>query len=98
MGETRLSFRCVFAAVATGAMLPCGVAAPVGAAVITISSSKDNTLYHDESGALSNGAGEFFFVGNTFNGVLRRGLVMFDLESIPPGLTINNASLTLHMA
>src|SRR4029450_6661655 len=50
------------------------------------------------NGALSNGAGEFFFAGNTVAGVVRRGLVMFDLSAIPTGSVINNVTLTLHMS
>ena len=68
------------------------------AAVITVGSAKDNTLYNDPNGALSNGAGEFFFAGNTTAGVVRRGLVMFDLSAIPTGSIINNITLTLHMS
>jgi hypothetical protein len=68
------------------------------AAVITLGAAKDNTLYSDPNGALSNGAGEFFFVGNTGMGLARRGLVMFDLSAIPTGSVINNVTLTLHMS
>jgi len=33
--------------------------------VTTIGSNKDNTLYENASGSLSNGAGSFFFVGQS---------------------------------
>ena len=78
---------------ATVLFIPC-----VNAAVVTIGAAKDNTLYNDPNGALSNGAGEFFFAGNTVAGVVRRGLVMFDLSGIPTGSIINNVTLTLHMS
>ena len=39
--------------------------APVGADVVTLVTSKDNTLYENASGGVSNGAGEFFFSGIT---------------------------------
>lgn len=68
------------------------------ATTITLGATKDNTLYQDANGALSNGAGEFSFVGNTTAGVTRRSLVMFDLSGIPTGATINSVSLTLHMS
>lgn len=68
------------------------------AAVVTLGAAKDNTLYQDAAGSLSNGSGEFFFAGNTGNGVIRRGLTMFDLGAIAPGSTINSVSLTLHMS
>jgi len=71
----------------------------VQADVITIEPSKDNTLYQDAAGSLSNGAGGNFFVGKTAAGVIRRGLLAFDIIShIPPGSTINSVSLTLHMS
>lgn len=67
-----------------------------------IPASKDNTLYESLSGSISNGAGEFFFVGRTgaFNaGNKRRGVIAFNLtDSIPPGVIIQSVSLTLHMS
>jgi len=73
-------------------------AAPARADVITLSSVRDNTLYQDAAGSLSNGAGEGFFAGNTTAGLTRRGLVRFDLSSLPAGATITNVTLTLHMS
>jgi hypothetical protein len=72
------------------------------AAQVTISPTKDNTLYQDEQGLLSNGAGEYFFagrVGLTSNGTIRRGLIAFDVAGgVPAGATITNASLQLTMS
>jgi len=75
-------------------LLPTGAAR---AATITLSASKDNTLYEDPAGGLSNGAGPHFFVGRTNQGTgsIRRGLVAFDLSSVPAGATITSATLTL---
>jgi hypothetical protein len=68
------------------------------ASVISIGSLKDNTLYEDAAGALSNGAGQRFFVGRPGSGGNRRGLIAFDIAgSIPAGATINNVSLRLNM-
>ena len=53
----------------------------------------DNTLFEDISGNLSNGAGDNFFVGTTNGGLIRRGLIAFDISSIPTGSTIDSASL-----
>jgi hypothetical protein len=68
--------------------------------VVSLTSVKDNTLYQDASGALSNGAGEFLFAGTTGTGLVRRGLIAFDLASVglPGGSTINSVTLTLHMS
>ncbi len=77
------------------------VAAPVGADVVTLVTSKDNTLYENASGGVSNGAGEFFFVGRTrqLSNFRRRGLIAFEVAgNIPAGSTINSAQLTLHLS
>ena len=60
---------------------------------------RDNTLYESDTGSLSNGAGTNFFVGKNNSGVLRRGVIMFDVAgNIPPGVEITGASLTLNMS
>ena len=54
----------------------------------TLGPNKDNTLYEDANGSLSNGSGEFMFGGRTGNqegGTRMRPLVAFDLSSIPAG-------------
>lgn len=61
--------------------------------------SKDNTLYEDVTGSLSNGAGRHFFVGRTNADLIRRGLIAFDIAgNIPAGSTITSATLTLNMS
>jgi hypothetical protein len=65
---------------------------------ITLVSVRDNTLYQSATGSLSNGAGPGFFAGTTAAGEVRRGLIAFDLSSIPAGSVITDASLTLHMS
>ncbi|MGW8180269.1 MAG: DNRLRE domain-containing protein, partial [bacterium] len=60
--------------------------------------SKDNTIYQDSQGTLSNGAGSWIFAGvNGANGGNRvmRALLTFNLSSIPPGSTIHSVSLRL---
>ena len=68
---------------------------------VTIGASKDNTLY-EESGSLSNGAGNHFFagaVGAIGSNVLRRGLIAFDVAAaVPAGATIAGVTLTLRMS
>jgi hypothetical protein len=60
--------------------------------------SKDNTLYESPTGSTSNGAGNFLFAGRNSQSTnsIRRGLLAFDLTSIPAGSTINAVTLTLH--
>lgn len=63
---------------------------------VTLVPSKDNTLYEDIAGSLSNGAGPSFFVGRTLTNSLRRGLMAFPIAgNIPAGATITNVTLTL---
>ena len=69
---------------------------------INIAPDRDNTLFESETGALSNGSGAFFFVGRVEdrnNGLIRRGLLRFDIASeIPEGATIESVELTLFMS
>ena len=58
---------------------------------------KDNTLYESPTGDLSNGAGSWFFSGQTNTLALRRGILAFDLTSIPSGAFVQDASLVLFM-
>jgi hypothetical protein len=70
---------------------------------VTIAATKDNTLYEDDEGSLSNGSGEHLFVGKASgvanDGAIRRGLIAFkSFAAIPPGSLILKAELTLHMS
>jgi predicted lipoprotein with Yx(FWY)xxD motif len=66
---------------------------------LTLSPSRDATLYQDPAGAFGSGAGEYLFTGNNNQGLSRRALIGFDLAgSIPPGATIKSVSLTLNMS
>jgi hypothetical protein len=72
---------------------------PVGALSVDIPSMKDNTLFEDSQGMLSDGAGQHMFVGTTNLGVVRRALVAFDIAgNIPAGATIQSAVLKLNMS
>jgi hypothetical protein len=68
---------------------------------VTLSPSKDNTLYESVAGELSNGAGQHFFVGRTNQPAnsIRRALIAFDIAGhIPANSTILSATLTLNMS
>jgi hypothetical protein len=67
------------------------------ATMVTLSASQDNTLYEDVTGTTSNGAGDWFFAGNTLTSQARRGLIAFDFGSIPAGSTIHTVTLALEM-
>lgn len=75
----------------------------VNAEMVTLFAVKDNTLYQNATGQLSNGSGLHFFAGKTTTTVpsdqrIRRGLIAFDVSSIPAGSTITSVTLTLHMS
>ncbi len=53
----------------------------------------DNTIY--EEGTNSNGAGSFFFIGNTATGNTRRTLIKFDLSTIPNMAVIDSVVLIM---
>ena len=66
---------------------------------VTIEASKDNTLYEDSGGQLSNGAGRHLFAGRTNSGLVRRGVIAFDIAgNIPDDVIISGVSLTLNMS
>jgi len=65
--------------------------------VAVLSPLKDNTLYESPTGTISNGAGTWFFSGQTNTLDLRRGILAFDLTSIPSGAVIQDVSLVLFM-
>lgn len=64
--------------------------------MVTLTASKDNTLYESATGALSNGIGISLFAGRTDDDELRRALLAFDVASaIPAGSTIVSVQLAL---
>lgn len=66
---------------------------------LSLTATKDNTLYEDASGSTSNGAGEFLFTGKTNSGSIRRGLILFDLSGrIPSNATILSVKVRLNMS
>lgn len=75
------------------------VAGSAAADDVQLSASKGNTLFQDDLGSLSNGAGQYYIVGVTHQtmNAIRRGLIAFDIAgSIPAGSTIQGVSLMLH--
>ncbi|HSH39164.1 MAG TPA: PQQ-dependent sugar dehydrogenase [Chthoniobacterales bacterium] len=68
------------------------------AETVSVGASKDNTLYEDAGGQVSNGQGIYLFTGKTgFRGgsELRRGLVAFDLTSIPANATVTAVTFAM---
>ena len=70
-----------------------------GADTVVLSPNKDNTLYSDLSGNLSNGAGQYLFAGTNGLTQSQRALLSFALaDSILANATITSVSLTLNMS
>ena len=91
----------ITARTATAAPLPPSTLSPhlpTAVGLITLQPIQDNTLYESDLGTISNGAGRYFFAGKTESGAIRRGLLAFDLGTIPSGAVVVSASLTLTMS
>ncbi len=66
---------------------------------VTLERSKDNTLYEDSNGALSNGSGSYIFSGSNDLYEKRRAVLAFDIAgSIPAGSIIESAHFSLDHA
>src|ERR1700704_4800959 len=68
------------------------------AVTVFLSPQKDNSLYEDSGGQLSNGQGIYLFTGLTGVNGLRRGLIAFDLTAIPANATIMDATLSMFLS
>ncbi|MSR69198.1 MAG: DNRLRE domain-containing protein [Phycisphaerales bacterium] len=81
------------------AALPLLIALPASAALVTISATRDATLYESATGVLGNGAGQYLHAGTTNQPLLRRALIAFDGASlIPENALISSVTLTLHVS
>ena len=81
------------------AVLPLWLPVTAAADVVTIPPDRDNTLFEDASGSLSNGAGPVLFTGNNGQGLARRALLRFDVAaSLPPGALVGDVALTLNVS
>ena len=66
---------------------------------ITLTPSKDNTLFETTDGSISDGIGPHLFSGTTASFSRRRALVAFDLASqIPAGSTVTSVSFTMQVS
>ena len=67
---------------------------------ITLTATKDNTIFESSTGGLSNGSGQFLFAGRSgqSSGSVRRALLAFDLSSIPAEGVVTAVRLTMNMS
>lgn len=72
---------------------------PLCADVVTVTASRDGSLFSDPSGAIANGAGPVLFVGRAggaSTAPVRRALLRFDVAAaVPAGSTIHSAQVVL---
>jgi hypothetical protein len=66
---------------------------------LIINPSRDNTLYESDEGNLSNGQGEYLFIGRTNQPLIRRALLHFDVAAELPGnARVLSAELHVHVS
>jgi len=70
---------------------------PTPTPTVVLPPSKDNTLYQDATGQLSNGQGPYLYAGQIVDGGFRRGLIAFDLSAIPTNATVTAATLSMYL-
>ncbi len=95
------SMRPIFALAACSLLAAPLASTAVAQTVATFNPVRDGTIYEPFDIFLySNGAGEYFFVGRTgqAEGSRRRGLIAFNLGSIPAGATVTSVTLRMHMS
>lgn len=79
------------------AILSAAAANPAQADVLTVTADRDNTLYEDAQGDVSNALGVDIFAGRTDVGILRRAVVRFNLGAIPAGSTVTGVTVQLRL-
>jgi spore coat protein A len=74
-----------------------GAGAPGAAGQTTVSfpADRDNTLYQDAEGDVSNALGPDIFAGRTDQGSIRRAVLRFNPGTIPPGSTVTAVTVRL---
>ena len=80
-----------------GVLLFAAMRSAILADTVSLLAQKDNTIYLDLNGQLSNGQGIYLFAGRTTNDLVRRGLITFDLTSIPTNATITGATFSMFL-
>jgi hypothetical protein len=73
--------------------------ASASADTVSLAPSRDNTMFQDTTGSLSDGVGPVLFAGNNGQGFARRALLRFDVAgAVPPGAHVGAATLTLNVS
>src|SRR5207253_2492230 len=81
-----------------GSLLAGSLAMAACADTATFTPAQDNSIFEDQPGN-ANGLGDGIFAGNNRRGAFhRRGLVAFDVSSLPPGTRVVSASLRMYLS
>ncbi|WP_395736979.1 PQQ-dependent sugar dehydrogenase [Prosthecobacter sp.] len=67
---------------------------PAASGSLTLTPTKDNTIFSENTSNAS-GQGGMMFAGVTNTGSPRRGLIAFDVSSVPAGATVSSAQVQL---
>lgn len=74
------------------------VAASAHGDLVSISASRDATLYQSSDGSIANGAGQYLFAGKTNQNLARRSVIWFDLAAfVPADATVTSVRLVLNL-
>lgn len=83
----------------TAALFTVACASTLHAGTVEMPAAKDNTMYQNATGAVSNGAGGGLFCGVTSIGNVRRALIAFDIASnVPAGSIVTSVELYMTVA
>lgn len=74
----------------------CAIGSAAIADTITVKPSKDNSVWDDSAGSVSDARGQYMFIGRNAGGNIRRAFIRFDLSAIPSFATVQSVSLTMH--
>ena len=82
------------------AILTVSLVAPIAYGdVMSISASRDATLYQSSDGSLANGAGQYLFAGKTNQNLTRRSVIWFDIGAfVPSDATVTSVRLILNVS
>jgi hypothetical protein len=66
---------------------------------VSITASRDATLYESVDGSLANGAGQYLFAGETNQNLTRRAVLWFDIAAfVPSDATVTSVRLVLNVS
>ena len=81
------------------AILTVSLVAPIAHGnLVSMSASRDATLYQSSDGSLANGAGQYLFAGRTNQNLARRSVLWFDIAAfVPSDATVTSVRLILNL-